>query len=966
MAISILMVTAPTVVLGLMSFYTMEANAIKEARESLAHSSVYWQNMTLYHIEQVTRLLKREESLVRQRLKSVTQDVLSILEFWYEYERVHHIDDIHNEARDRLYKKIGQIKLGHSGHVFLMDRNGDMQLFAGQQPLQTINFFDRLSGYEKLQAQSIVQRLASQPSNAVYYMAYHWQKPNESSKREVLVALAYSPEWEMIIGTNIYFTDFKSYELKEIIQNELRYKISEQRIGNSGYIWVLNSSGEYVVSKDRLRDGENIYDTKDLDGKFVVEEIIDNSRHLAHGETYLHEYHWVDLGERAPQKKLAAITYVPEWDWYIGASAYERDFFKELVTIRDYILIVCAFSIVVGSIISYLLALKISSPILRLQQLSTLASNGNLDVPHIDDIGVRHDEIGALARAFQKMISNLKKGISEKEEKNEALFKTNTQLEEAILTANRMAVEARTATLAKSQFLANMSHEIRTPLNGIIGYAEIMHNAKALAECQKYAEIILGQSEHLQGIINDILDEAKIEAGKISLEKIPVNLVSLLESVASISNAQAIEKGLEFKTVIDDNINPYIVGDPLRLRQIVLNLVSNAIKFTSHGSVAVTLECVESMPDRDTQRLKFAVIDTGIGISKERQKSIFEKFTQADQSTTRKYGGTGLGTSIAKKLVELMGGEIKVESEANKGSCFFFIIEVDGCDRELVEEQASIDSMHDDHAEHLCGEILLVEDYPVNQQVIGHHLSEAGNRVVIAENGRVAVEKCGEQIFDLILMDVQMPEMDGYEATRRVRDGQGLWPQIPIIGLTANVDAVSQRQCGKAGMDEVLAKPIRKHVLLTTINRWLVRTKDAGGKPPMDRSLAEPNGVVKNEIDLEESTDRKTIPINIEVGVEEFGDKDLFLSVLDELIENIDIQINTMVHALAENDTDAIRREAHSIKGGAATAEAMPLSDAAKEVEYLSRDGKVDLLSAAIDNLSHAFSNLKEYLKENR
>jgi len=513
--------------------------------------------------------------------------------------------------------------------------------------------------------------------------------------------------------------------------------------------------------------------------------------------------------------------------------------------------------------------------------------------------------------------------------------------------AQEMAEKAKQASVAKSSFLANMSHEIRTPLNGIIGYTEIMLGTEHLEVCHEQANIILRQSEHLLGIINDILDQAKIEAGKIELEKIPLDLKDLVEVVVSISNVKAEEKKIDLNVIIGYDVYQYIFGDPLRLRQVILNLVSNAIKFTEKGFVSIKIDKISLDKELKKQRLKFTVEDSGIGISKEGLLKIFDKFAQADDSTTRKFGGTGLGTSIAKSFVELMGGNILVESELNKGSRFFFEIEFPICNEEDIDKQLQINFNLDVQADYIKAKILVAEDYPVNQQVAKQHLESAGHEVVIADNGMIAFEMCKKEYFDLILMDIQMPELDGYAATRRIKEVCHLCKDTPVIGLTANVDEASRKSCFDAGMSDVASKPIRKKVLLAIVNKWLT---------------ARQSDSVLNTEDREVTIENLSAPINIEEGVEEFGDREGFLGVVKQLIENVGEQIEIMTLAIQEKNFEKITKNAHSIKGGAATVEAMDLSNAAKKIEELGKAANLESVPKAFETMIKEFDRLKTFI----
>ncbi|MCS7066595.1 MAG: ATP-binding protein [Fimbriimonadales bacterium] len=388
------------------------------------------------------------------------------------------------------------------------------------------------------------------------------------------------------------------------------------------------------------------------------------------------------------------------------------------------------------------------------------------------------------------------------------LAELNMELEMQILQAQEMALAAEAANRAKSEFLANMSHEIRTPMNGILGMVELLADTPLSEEQRDYLNTLRVSADHLLGLLNDILDLSKIEAGKLHLEHLPVVLSELVTGTVRLFQARAESKGLRLTVQIAPETPPVVLGDPVRLRQILANFISNAIKFTEQGEVAVRIHPLES-------EIRFAVQDTGIGIPPDRIASIFEPFTQADSSTTRKYGGTGLGLTICKRLAELMGGRIGVESVLGRGSTFYVDLPLPPAETPPLDAPESISALPDIPA---GKPILLVEDNEINRKVALRMLSKLQLEVEIATNGAEAVQKATTSAYDLILMDCQMPEMDGYEATRRLRE-QGV--RTPIVALTANALEGDRERCLACGMDDYLAKPIKPDELQRTLARWL-------------------------------------------------------------------------------------------------------------------------------------------------
>lgn len=663
MIISTTLILIISATMGLVTYKNFLNNAYESTENDLRLIAQDWKITTETYIDQKERVLKREEFLFKKRLESITLDVWRMLDILYKTKG----PEIPSKDMNILLEEIAEIKLGRSGYVFIFGSDGKTIIHSNEMIPQS-NLFDIVDEEQQKYFTDIFTRLKKFDEKKTLITKYNWSDETDKEKRPRLGAFSYYEPLDIIIGTSAYYTDFKSYELEDILKEEIEYKMAELDIGKNGYLWVVDGQGNFVVSKDRLRDGENVLEEKDDDGVYFFKEMIEKAKVQNSSEkTYVHYYPWKNLDEDKKQDKLAAVTYVPEWDWIIGASAHEKDFLKDINKLRIEIIGIAIISVLIFSSTSYLLFSFLFQPLQELETISQKVSEGNFKQDIDKSITEKKDEIGNLAKSFKTMIKEINKQFDKINKFNKELESKVNQRTKDLENANK---NIKRLLKTKTEFLNQVAHDLRTPLTPIsLLLNNVLKQGKYDKKTKERLTIIKRNVQSLSYLVTDVLNLVRLdsEKNKLNMEiKDPIKFVKEYIEM----NKPALEKdNIKIMKKFDNNI-PTLKFDPNKIGQVIGNIISNARKYYDKKEKKMIFEI-----KKQKKEVMFKIIDNGKGIDKKELKSIFKEFYKSEQY----HGGssTGLGLAICQKIVEQHKGKIWAESKGlGKGTSIIFTLPI--------------------------------------------------------------------------------------------------------------------------------------------------------------------------------------------------------------------------------------------------------------------------------------------------
>lgn len=777
-------------------------NVRKERMQKDVDAAVAYLEFMRSQTEERTRLVIRERVQEAHRIATHLYD---------QYKGKKSRAEIEDMVREAL-RPISF--LNGRGYYFATRLDGVEMLCATCQQLEQKNLIDLQDKHGAFVIRDMAAIVSKQGEG---YYRYTWSKPGIPGQQYDKIAyIKHFEPFDWFIGTGEYLGD-----TEQDLQNEALEWIRKIRYEGDTYLFAGQWDGNILSGP---ATGKNMLDLTDANGIKIVQEFI----RLAQSKGGFVEYVMPGIGNQRSAPKLSYARGVSGWQWFIGTGMYIDDIEKTVAEAREQAIIRLSWNIAEICAILALLWLGVYWTVARLNvkthaMLKEFASFFNRSAEDQTDIPIESlaiEEFRELAEGANRMIARRRK-VEEK------LLEYQNHLEKMVEVRTQDLIRAKetaeTASHAKSAFLANMSHELRTPMNAIMGMTAMALRRAEEPKLRSQLGKINTASQHLLAVINDILDISKIEANCLTLELRDFKLGEVLESLANLIGNEARDKGLKLNIErAPGDADLSLRGDPLRLGQILLNYSANAVKFTERGSVTVRIRQIEQTTD--TVMLRFEVTDTGIGVAPEAQTRLFSAFEQADGSMTRKYGGTGLGLAISKRLAILMGGDVGVDSKPGTGSTFWFTARLGKASSAVESASTSTSDAAEARlvADFAGTRILLAEDEPINQEVSCGLLEDAGLAVDIAQDGQQAIELARHNTYALILMDMQMPNLNGVDATRAIRILPG-YADTPILAMTANAFDEDRQICIEAGMNDHIGKPVDPDKLFDTMLKWLSR-----------------------------------------------------------------------------------------------------------------------------------------------
>lgn len=733
----------------------------------------------------VDKTIKQSKHLTKTLSLKAEQRIVDNVNFAYSVTSSIYHSNIKKKSKRKIIKEIStalrEVRLDKgAGYFFILDATtGLTHLHAADSRFEGKSQFSFRNKNGRYIIKEMVDIANSRGQGFVTYQFRHPQRKLADTTKVTYVKKF--NDLNLVIGTG-YYKD----EIKQRVQDDIREYILSLADISDRYVWVVDTQGKLIVHKYLKKlVGKSVLHIKDPSGIPIARGIIESSQKT--GDGFLH-YRWMkpSVGKEVP--KISYGKRHQEWGWIFVTGSYIDDITSWERKMRHEFTAAFIQEIVVAIVIAILLIVFLSFFIKRnfsklnqgFSQFNNFFANPSKSLKEGELSNIPYEEFQVLSRSTE-VISEYHKML--RDEKN----------------------SAENALVARNEFINNMSHEIRTPMNVIIGMADILDETKMNQEQKKFLDSFQDACNNLLTILNDILDLSKLESQTFELEHSSFNLKEKLEKTVELFRLGAEKKELEIILDFDSNINPEVISDQVRLGQVISNLIGNSIKFTQFGHVELRVNLVKTVDK--IQTLRFSVYDTGIGIEKESVEKIFSKFMQADTSVTRRYGGTGLGLSISKRIVDAFGGELKVQSEPAKYTEFLFEIDLEISDE--IKTKRPIEKFIDSEIKN--SQILVVDDTEDNLLLIEKFLKHPNVTITTAENGVEAIELFRKNKFDMILMDIQMPVMDGHEATRRIRELEEVTgTHTPIYALTAYAMAENINKSLAAGCDGHISKPIRK------------------------------------------------------------------------------------------------------------------------------------------------------------